>query len=276
MTQADMFATGAIQEWGKDERPLARLLAKGAGSLTDAEILSLLLRSGSRERSALDISKDLISMYGDLRGVLNAPQAELLKIPGMGAPKVAYMQAALELGRRHLEQKMKPRDVMTNPESVNDFLSFHLRDRSREIFAVLFLDNRHQVIEYEEMFQGTLSSAAVHPREIIKQVLYHNAAAVILAHNHPSGIAEPSQSDADITVKIQKALQLIDVRLLDHIVVGDGEFVSLSNRGIIQGSGIQECAPDFSAAKLSPLEKQIRKFKENQARTQDGGIEAGI
>ncbi len=217
------------------ERPREKLLHHGAGSLSDAELLAIFLRTGVPGKSAVDISRELINDFGDLRGVLTAKQESFCQTPGLGPAKFSYMQAVLELGKRFLEQKMQPRDVMTNPESVNHFLSSHLRDRSREIFAVLFLDNRHQVIKYEEMFQGTLGSAAVHPREIIKQVLHYNAAAIIIAHNHPSGIAEPSQSDADITVKIQKALQLIDVRLLDHIVVGDGEFVSLSNRGIIQG-----------------------------------------
>ncbi len=224
-----------IKEWPELERPREKLLHQGASALSDAELLAIFLRTGVSGKSAVDISRELIKKFGDLRGVLTAKQADFCEIPGLGPVKFLYMQAVVELGRRHLRQKMPPRDVMTNPESVNDFLSSHLRDRSREIFAVLFLDNRHQVIKYEEMFQGTLGSAAVHPREIIKQVLHHNAAAVIIAHNHPSGIAEPSQSDADITVKIQKALQLVDVRLLDHIIVGDGEFVSLSNRGIIQG-----------------------------------------
>ena len=224
-----------IKEWPELERPREKLLQHGAGSLSDAELLAIFLRTGVRGKSAVDISRDLISQFGDLRGVLTASRDRVCLLPGLGPVKFSYMQAALELGRRFLGQKIQRQDVMTNPESVNDFLSFHLRDRSQEIFAVLFLDNRHQVIKYEEMFYGTLGSASVHPREVIKQVLHHNAAAIIIAHNHPSGVAEPSQSDADITVKIQKALQLIDVRLLDHIIVGDGEFVSLSNRGIIQG-----------------------------------------
>ncbi len=217
------------------ERPREKLLHQGVGALSDAELLAIFLRTGVPGKSAVDISRELIKRFGDLRGVLNANQSQICRTQGLGPVKFSYMQAALELGRRFLGQKIQRQDVMTNPESVNDFLSFHLRDRGQEIFAVLFLDNRHQVIKYKEMFQGTLGSASVHPREIIKQVLHYNAAAIIIAHNHPSGVAEPSQSDADITVKIQKALQLIDVRLLDHIIVGDGEFVSLSNRGIIQG-----------------------------------------
>ena len=217
------------------ERPREKLLHHGARALSDAELLAIFLRTGVRGQSAVDVSRALINRFGDLRGVLNASQTEFCETPGLGPVKFTYMQATLELGRRFLGQKMDRQDVMTNPDAVNEFLSSHLRDRSQEIFAVLFLDNRHQVIKYEEMFYGTLGSASVHPREIVKRVLHYNAAAIIIAHNHPSGIAEPSQSDADITVKIQKALQLIDVRLLDHIIVGDGEFVSLSNRGIIRG-----------------------------------------
>ncbi len=224
-----------IKEWPELERPREKLLHQGASSLSDAELLAIFLRTGVPGKSAVDISRDLIGQFGNLRGVLTANQERICQMPGLGPVKFSYMQAALELGRRFLGEKIQRQGVMTNPESVNDFLSFHLRDRGREIFAILFLDSRHQVIKYEELFYGTLGSASVHPREVIKQVLHHNAAAIIIAHNHPSGIAEPSQSDADITVKIQKALQLIDVRLLDHIIVGDGEFVSLSNRGIIQG-----------------------------------------
>ena len=224
-----------IKEWPELERPREKLLHQGASSLSDAELLAIFLRTGVPGKSAVDISRDLIGQFGNLRGVLTASQERICQMPGLGPVKFSYMQAALELGRRFLGEKIQRQGVMNNPESVNDFLSFHLRDRGREIFAILFLDNRHQVIKYEELFYGTLGSASVHPREVIKQVLHHNAAAIIIAHNHPSGVAEPSQSDADITVKIQKALQLIDVRLLDHIIVGDGEFVSLSNRGIIQG-----------------------------------------
>ncbi len=224
-----------IKEWPESERPREKLLRRGAGSLSDAELLAIFLRTGVRGKSAVDVSRDLISEFGDLRGVLTANQDVFCRIPGLGPVKFLHMQAALELGKRFLALKIRRRDVMTDPDSVNDFLSLNLRDRSREVFAVLFLDNRHQVIEYEEMFKGTLDSAPVHPREIVKKVLHHNAAAIIIAHNHPSGVAEPSQSDADITIKIQKALQLINVRLLDHIIVGDGEFVSLSNRGIIRG-----------------------------------------
>ena len=224
-----------IKEWPELERPREKLLHQGASSLSDAELLAIFLRTGVPGKSAVDISRDLIGQFGNLRGVLTASQERICQMPGLGPVKFSYMQAALELGRRFLGEKIQRQGVMNNPESVNDFLSFHLRDRGREIFAILFLDSRHQVIKYEELFYGTLGSASVHPREVIKQVLHHNAAAIIIAHNHPSGVAEPSQSDADITVKIQKALQLIDVRLLDHIIVGDGEFVSLSNRGIIQG-----------------------------------------
>lgn len=222
-----------IKEWPEKERPREKLLQQGASTLSDAELLAIFLRAGVRGKSAVDIGRDLISEFGNLRSILSADQRQFCRMRGLGPVKFAHLQAAMELGRRYLGEKIHRQDAITNPDAVHDFLTSHLRDRGREIFAVLFLDNRHQVIKYEELFYGTLNSASVHPREIVKQVLHHNAAAVIIAHNHPSGIAEPSQSDADITIKIQKALQLIEVRLLDHIIIGNGEFVSLSDRGII-------------------------------------------
>ena len=223
----------AIVEWDKEERPRERLLARGPESLTDTEILSLTIGAGTEEKSALEISRELITVFGGLRGVINTEQDELKKISGLGPVTISQISVAMELGRRYLEEKMQDKAVMTDPESVNDYLGINLRDREREVFAVLFLDNRHQVIKYEEIFQGTVDRASVHPREIVKRVLHHNAAAVIIAHNHPSGVAEPSPSDKDITKKIEAALHQIDVRLLDHIVIGDGEYVSFGNRGLI-------------------------------------------
>ena len=223
----------AITEWPTAERPREKLLLQGASSLSDAELLAIFIRTGIRGKTAVDVGRDLINEFGSLRGVLTADKKTICGASGFGATKYALLQAALELNRRFLEAKLKRQCALTNPKQVAEYLIHRLRDQQREVFAIIYLDNRHQVIEYEELFYGTINGATVHPREVVKNVLLHNAAAVIIAHNHPSGIAEPSQSDTAITLKLQDALQLIDVKLLDHLVIGDGDFVSLSDRGLM-------------------------------------------
>ncbi len=223
----------AITEWPMAERPREKLLQQGAQSLSDAELLAIFIRTGVRGKTAVDVGRDLINEFGGLRKILTADKKSICSVLGFGPAKYALLQAALELGRRFLDEKLKRGGALTNPKQVSEYLIHRLRDQQREVFAIIYLDNRHQVIEYEELFYGTLNGATVHPREVVKSVLFHNAAAVIIAHNHPSGIAEPSQSDTAITLKLQEALQLIDVKLLDHLVIGDGEFVSLSDRGLI-------------------------------------------
>ncbi|WP_423906708.1 RadC family protein [Candidatus Spongiihabitans sp.] len=223
----------AITEWPMAERPREKLLQQGAQSLSDAELLAIFIRTGVRGKTAVDVGRDLINEFGGLRKILTADKKSICSASGFGPAKYALLQAALELGRRFLDEKLKRGGALTNPKQVSEYLVHRLRDQHREVFAIIYLDNRHQVIEYEELFYGTLNGATVHPREVVKSVLLHNAAAVIIAHNHPSGIAEPSQSDTAITLKLQEALQLIDVKLLDHLVIGDGEFVSLSDRGLI-------------------------------------------
>ncbi len=223
----------AITEWPIAERPREKLLLQGAGSLSDAELLAIFIRTGRRGKTAVDVGRDLINEFGSLREVLIADKETICKATGFGPAKYALLQATLEMSRRFLDAKLKRQGSLTNPKQVSEYLIHRLRDQPKEVFAIIYLNNRHQVIEYEELFYGTINGATVHPREVVKSVLLHNAAAVIIAHNHPSGIAEPSQSDAAITLKLQDALQLIDVKLLDHLVIGDGDFVSLSDRGLI-------------------------------------------
>ena len=214
------------------ERPQEKLLSSGARTLSDAELLALFIRSGTRGRSALDIGRDLLEKFGGLRQILGASQDAVCGTNGLGPARYALLQASLELGRRYLDQTLRKQGPLSSPSQAADFLTHHLRDLKREVFAVIYLDTRHQVIDYEELFVGTLNGATVHPREVVRSVLERNASAVILAHNHPSGIAEPSQSDATLTRRLRESLDLIDVRVLDHLVIGDGEYVSMSDRGL--------------------------------------------
>ncbi len=223
----------AIKEWPEAERPREKLLNQGAHSLSDAELLAIFIRTGVQGKSAVDVSRELIVRFGGLRKTLNTEMEEICMVSGFGPAKYALIQAALELGKRYLGETLKHKDALSSPKQVSDYLTHQLRDRNKEVFAIIYLDSRHKVIEYEELFFGTINGATVHPREVVKSVLRHNAAAVIIAHNHPSGVAEPSSSDTAITLKLQEALQLIDVKLLDHLIIGDGEFVSLVDRGII-------------------------------------------
>ena len=226
------MASTPIRHWPADERPREKLARSGADSLSDAELLAIFLRTGTKGKSAVDLGRDLLKKYGGLRQILNAEQSTLTHTSGVGPAKCAQLQAALELGRRYLAQKLEREGPLTSPKQAADFLTHQLRDRPREVFAIVYLDNRHHVLLYDELFFGTLNGATVHPREVVKSALRHNAAAVIIAHNHPSGVAEPSQADATLTIKLKEALNLVEVRLLDHLVIGDGEFVSMSDRGL--------------------------------------------
>lgn len=216
-----------------DERPREKLLQQGAAALSDAELLAIFIRTGTRDRPALRIARELLARFGDLRGLLEATPAAATAVPGIGPAKFAPLLAALELASRYLECRCRRGDVIGDPGSTRDYLKGKLRHQQREIFAVMLLDNQHRLITYEELFFGTIDGASVHPREVVKQVLIHNAAAVIFAHNHPSGVAEPSQADRRITERLKAALLLIDVRVLDHMVVGDSEVVSFAERGLI-------------------------------------------
>lgn len=223
----------SISEWPEMERPREKLLAQGPQVLSDAELLAIFLRTGVTGKSAVDLSRELLADFGSLRALLTADQATFCRHLGLGRAKFAQLQAVLEMAKRHLAQELERSDALTSPQLTQRYLLSQLRDRSHEVFACLFLDNQHRVIRYQELFHGTLDGAAVYPREVVKQALALNAAAVILAHNHPSGIAEPSQSDKAITERLQQALGLMDIRVLDHLVVGDGYCVSFAERGWI-------------------------------------------
>ncbi len=222
----------AISDWPADERPRERLLLRGPAALSDAELLAIFLRTGVAGKSAVDISRDLLNHFGGLRPLLQADRAAFCAARGLGAAKYAQLQAVLEMGRRHLAAMLERGDAVTSPAATRAFLSARLRDYPYEVFACLFLDNRHRMLAFEELFRGTIDGASVHPREIVRRVLHHNAAAVILAHNHPSGVAEPSRADEAITRRLQEALGLLDVRVLDHVIVAD-ETLSFAERGLI-------------------------------------------
>lgn len=220
-----------IKQWPEDERPREKLLQRGAAALSEAELLAIFLRTGVAGRSAVDLARDLLSRYGGLRGLLSATQEQFCEAKGLGEAKYAQLQATLELARRHLGAELTQKPLLAQPGAVRDFLSSRLRDRDREIFAALFLDAAHQLIAYEELAAGSLCEARVYPREVVKAALRLGAAAVIFAHNHPSGVAEPSLADRLLTDRLKAALATLEVRVLDHFVVGEGAPVSLAERG---------------------------------------------
>ncbi len=223
----------SIKDWPSDDRPREKLLEKGASALSDAELLAIFLRTGTKGYTAVDLARELIQRFGSLRQLLNANQETFCQANGLGKAKYAQLQASLEMGRRHLAEQLHRGDPLTSSKDAQAYLQMQLRDRSREIFCCIFLDTRHRVLSYEELFSGTIDGATVHPREIVKRALELHAAAVIAAHNHPSGVAEPSRADETLTRKLKEALALLDIRLLDHLIVGDGECVSLSERGLL-------------------------------------------
>ena len=220
-----------IKDWPAAERPREKLLERGAKALSDAELLSILIRTGSPGRTAVDLARQLLGTFGGLRPMLEAPRARLCGLPGVGEATYVTLRAAMEMGHRHLSRTMKRGAALGTPDDTRRYVSARLRSFPYEVFACLFLDNRHRVIAFEEMFRGTIDGASVHPREVVKRSLEHNAAALIVAHNHPSGVAEPSHADRILTRRLVEAGALVELRLLDHIVVGDGETVSFAERG---------------------------------------------
>jgi len=221
----------AISSWPAAERPRERLLAKGAASLSDAELLAIFLRTGIPGKSAVDLARELLADFGGLRGLLLASQQDFCARPGLGPAKFAQLQACLEMTSRHLAAHWERGEVLESPAQVSRYLQSLLRDREREVFYVLFLDQRHRVLRGEELFQGTIHSTHVHLREIAKRALALNAAAIIVAHNHPSGVAEPSVADRALTRQLEDVLGHLDIHLLDHFVIGDGVPVSLREHG---------------------------------------------
>lgn len=223
----------SIRDWPAAERPRERLLCDGPDALSDAEILAVLLRAGGGGRDAVALGRALLDHHGGLDGVLEAELDRFTALPGCGPAGYAVLQAALALGQRYRYAGMVREGPLESPGAAADFLISRMKGYASEVFACLFLDTRHRVIVFRELFHGTIDSAAVHPREIARQCLRHNAAAIILAHNHPSGVAEPSAADTAITRRITEAARLIDVRVLDHLVVGEREAVSMAARGLL-------------------------------------------
>lgn len=224
----------AITDWPEDERPRERLLAQGAAALSDAELLAIFLRVGVKGQSAVDLGRVLIQRFGSLNRLFAATESELSQLHGMGPAKYVQLQAVLEMSRRALAEEMRQGSVFSSPGAVRDFLRLHLARLPHEVFYALWLDAQNRLIASEELFRGSLTQTSVYPREVVKKALWHNAAAVVLAHNHPSGVSEPSKADELLTRELKQALALVDVRVLDHfIVAGQAPPLSFAERGLL-------------------------------------------
>jgi DNA repair protein RadC len=223
----------AITDWPADERPREKLLTKGAAMLSDAELLAIFLRVGVTGKSAVDLARDLLNACGSLNGVFRASLDDLTQVNGIGSSKYAQLQAIFEMSRRALQEEMQQGGVLNSPAAVRDYLRLKLGNLPREVFMVLLLDAQHRVVASEELFAGTLTQTSVYQREVVKRALHHNAAAVIFAHNHPSGVAEPSRADEMLTRALKEALALVDVKVLDHFVVAGNQCVSFAERGLM-------------------------------------------
>jgi len=222
-----------LKDLPAEMRPREKLLARGAASLSDVELLALLLRTGLPGRGVFDMAEQVLAEFDGFAGLLRAQAGDLKRIKGLGPAKRAEIAAVIEMARRALAQPLRQRPVFDAPQKVKEYVALHLGARVQEVFAVLFLDGQHRLIELEVLFQGTLTQTSVYPREVVRQAMKHNAGAVILAHNHPSGVAEPSRADEHLTQTLKSALQLVDVRVLDHLVVGQGTVVSFAERGLL-------------------------------------------
>lgn len=220
----------AISDWPRTERPRERLLANGAGTLTDAELLAILLRTGLPGKSAVELGRDLLDRFKSIAGLF---AADLAGVKGLGPAKRAQFEAALELARRSLKDELRSASALTSPGAVRDYLRLAIAEREHEVFVCLWLDAQHRVLRFEELFRGTLTQTSVYPREIVKAGLRANAAAVIFAHNHPSGAAQPSQADELLTRNLKDALALVDVKVLDHFVVAGNQALSFAERGLL-------------------------------------------
>lgn len=223
----------AITDWPLDDRPREKLLAKGPQSLSDAELVAIFLRTGIKGKSAVELAREQLLRFGSLSALAGAANESFCAAPGLGAAKYAQLQAALEIARRTLREKLDSGAALSAPGAVRDYLRLTLHGRPHEVFIVVFLDAQHRVTASEELFRGTLTQTSVYPREVVKRALHHNAAAVIFAHNHPSGVAEPSRADEALTVALKQALALVDVRVLDHFVVAGDGALSFAERGLI-------------------------------------------
>jgi DNA repair protein RadC len=222
----------SIRDWPILERPRERLLQRGPSALSDAELLAALIGHGSRGKDAISLGRELIAISGGLHRLLS-DATSLSKVAGIGPAKRARLLAAFELARRAMGEQLMALPTLSNPRDSGQYLSARLRHLTQEVFACLYLDNHHRVIAFEELFRGTVDGASVHPREVVRACLEHNACAVILAHNHPSGVAEPSAADRAITIQLRDVLNVMGVRVLDHLVIGSGDPVSMAERGMI-------------------------------------------
>ncbi len=223
----------SITDWPVGERPREKLLQRGASALSDAELLAIFLRTGVVGKSAVDLARELLARFGNLTQMFAASEKEFCKIHGMGQAKFVQLQAVLEMSRRALQEEMRNGDALNSPAAVRSYLQLLLRGREQEVFMAIFLDAQHRVVAAEEMFHGSLTQTSVYPREVVKRALALNAAAVIFAHNHPSGVAEPSQSDQLLTDALKQALQLVDVRVLDHFIVAGTGCLSFAEKGML-------------------------------------------
>lgn len=223
----------AIHQWPEDEQPREKLLNHGANTLSNAELLAIFLRSGTAKLNAIELGRSLLEEFGGLSPLLGTDCQRFCQHHGVGNAAYSQFQAALELGKRYLSEEISDQDIMVNPARTQRYLASQLRHYPHEVFACLFLDNRHRLIRFEKLFHGTINQASVYPREIIKQALKYNSSALIFAHNHPSGDSEPSQADIALTRRLKEALELVDIRVLDHIIVGAGHTASIAERGLI-------------------------------------------
>ena len=223
----------SISQWPETERPREKLLVRGPQAVSDAELLAIFLRTGVKGKSAVDLARDLLQQFGSLRKLFDANQQTFCQQHGLGVAKYVQLQAVLEMARRHLMEKLSFGDALTSPDDTRSYLIARMLDYKKEVFACLLLDNRHRVIKLEELFFGTINGANVHPREVVKCALAANAAALILVHNHPSGDVQPSAADKSITERLKEALLLMEIRVLDHIIVGDGETFSFAEHGLL-------------------------------------------
>jgi DNA repair protein RadC len=223
----------SIAHWPVDDRPREKLIAKGAGALSDAELVAIFLRTGMRGRSAVDLARELMTRFGSLSALFAADADALCSVAGLGAAKASQLSAVMEMARRALKEKLDRGSALGSPQAVRDYLRLKLQDRPHEIFVGVFLDAQNRVLAVEELFRGTLTQTSVYPREVVKRALHHNAAALIFAHNHPSGIAEPSRSDETLTQALKQSLALVDVKVLDHFVIGAGAAMSFAERGLL-------------------------------------------
>ncbi len=223
----------SMKDLPAEMRPREKLLARGASALSDIELLALLLRTGLPGKGVFELAEQVLRDFDGFAGLLRADAADLKRIKGLGPAKRAEVTAVVEMARRALAQPLQAAPVFDTPQRVKDYVALHLGSRTQEVFAVLFLDGQHRLLKLEEMFHGTLAQTSVYPREVVRRAIAHNAGAVILAHNHPSGVAEPSRADEYLTQTLKSALHLVDVRVLDHLVVGQGTVMSFAERGLL-------------------------------------------